>query len=687
MIECGKCGTANHFDGAMFCKNCGAELSSRVAVKVADEPTRVHDKTQPIVTQSDTKEEQSETDFVVTDLPIDEIDAKASDSEQPPGGGFDQLLKRFESDQAVKALPEDAIEPARLSSELGIESPTDYLMREQQEAPENASEIPLPMVGPEVASEVSAERTRPMNETKSLSGIDTHEKRATDQVVSDDDRDRLLNSLQKTLAEEDAASAPQNQLHLDIQQTQTVSRSVEVEVANVVESPPGLETVEVGAAFRSTQTHPQQAVFIKGHRLLFPEKAHLVPGEMITYGNQQYMIKKGSIDRKQLIIGGALGLIVIAVLLIIGFSGATVPKPALYGVVTSAETKEVLAGISVSIPQTGASTVTDEAGMFTFPGLPDGRYDVKMEGTFYEAQMMPTSIINGESKMVHGTLSPLLSQMTSFATTAPRSTNESVVNTGPIFGTLKVKCSISDAMVLVDGKAIGSANQTFKRMMPGTHTVVVTRDGYENWEQQVRIDEEETTTLTVNLTEAKAAGPVEYSADDFFQQAEALLAEKNYTEAIGYYTLALAKDNTLVQAYLRRAEANEASNKTMNARADFRSAADLYLHSNRFADAITCYDKIIEMAPNAFDAYQLRGWAKISSGKYDSGLKDLEKALSFNKDDTQSQFEYGKALYITNNYKESEKILKKIRKYGDDSPEIYAYLALTYLAQGSESDA
>ena len=164
MIECGKCGTANHFDGAMFCKNCGAELSSRVAVKVADEPARVHDKTQPIVTQSDTREEQSETDFVVTDLPIDEVEAKRSASEQPLGGGFDQLLKRFESDQAAKALPEDAIEPAQLSSELGIESPSDYLMREQQEAPENVSEIAVPTVEPTVASEVPAEPTQPKNE-------------------------------------------------------------------------------------------------------------------------------------------------------------------------------------------------------------------------------------------------------------------------------------------------------------------------------------------------------------------------------------------------------------------------------------------------------------------------------------------------------------------------------------------
>jgi Flp pilus assembly protein TadD len=421
--------------------------------------------------------------------------------------------------------------------------------------------------------------------------------------------------------------------------------------------------------------------------LLFPGKAHLVPGEKITYGNHQYTIKKGSIDRKQLIIGGAAGLIVIAVLLIMGFGGSSMPKPSLYGVITDAGTKEVLAGISVSIPQTGASTVTNEAGMFTFPGLPDGRFDIKIEGTLYEAQMMPTSITNGESKMIHGSLSPLPSQGATYASTAIRSTNENVVSSGPLFGALKVKCGVSDAMVLVDGKALGSANQTFKKVTPGTHTIEVKRDGYEVWEQQVKIDEDQTTTLTVNLTEARAAGPVEYTANDFFQQAEALFTEKNYTEAIGYYTLALAKDNSFVQSYLRRAEANEASNKSMNARADFRSAADLYLHSNRFAEAVTCYDKIIEIAPNASDAFQLRGWAKISSGNYEGGLKDLEKALSFNKDDTQSQFEYGKALYITNNYKESEKALKKIRKYGDDSPEIYGYLALTYLAQGNESDA
>lgn len=685
MIECGKCGTANHFDGAIFCKNCGAQLSANVAVKVADDPTTTRAKSQDVASQSDANPVQSEPDFVVTDVPTDEIESKRPQQGQPVGGGFDQLLKRYESEHNANAPTDEPVEQAQLSSDLGIESPTDYLMREQQESQESESDVAESSAsGTGDAGEQSPILWK--KEAQPVASMQTTPKLEKEHVVSDDERNRLLSSLQKTLAEEDsaaAAAAPQPQ----IEKQQWTPPSPEPQPEQMMESSTAQEAVAAAAFGRAAQTHPHQAALLRGHKLTFPEKAHLLPGEMITYGAHQYLIKKGGIDRKQLIIWAAAALLVVVLLLIVGLSGSSAPKPSLFGVVTNTETKEVLPGITVTIQQTGASTVTDEAGMFSFPGMADGRYDLKVEGGLYEAQMLPTSISKGESKMVHSTLSPLLAQRQTVAYTPPSSTDGSVVNTGPLFGSLKVKCSVSDAMVLVDGKALGSVGQTLKRIAPGTHTVEVRRDGYEVWSQQVKIDEDQTTTLTATLAEARPSEPVEYSADDFFQQAEALFNEKNYTEAIGYYTLAIAKNSSMVQAYLRRAEANEASGKNLNARADYRSAADVYLHSNRFADAVGCYDKIIAMSPNASDAYQLRGWAKISSGNYDGGLKDLEKALSFNKEDTQSQFEYGKALYITNNYKESEKVLKKIRKAADEMPEIYGYLALTYLAQGNESDA
>ena len=143
----------------------------------------------------------------------------------------------------------------------------------------------------------------------------------------------------------------------------------------------------------------------------------------------------------------------------------------------------------------------------------------------------------------------------------------------------------------------------------------------------------------------------------------------------------------MVKSYLRRAEAHLQAGKRLNARADYRSAADLYINSAMYSQAIFCYDKIIEFQPDASDAFSLRGWAKISAGDYDNGLADLQKALSFMPDDQQALFDVGKAYYVTNRYKDAEKILKKIRKHGDESPEIYGYLALTELAQGDESDA
>ncbi len=42
MIECSKCGSENHFDGAAFCKRCGAELSAKVAVEVIPEPNQLN---------------------------------------------------------------------------------------------------------------------------------------------------------------------------------------------------------------------------------------------------------------------------------------------------------------------------------------------------------------------------------------------------------------------------------------------------------------------------------------------------------------------------------------------------------------------------------------------------------------------------------------------------------------------
>ena len=379
---------------------------------------------------------------------------------------------------------------------------------------------------------------------------------------------------------------------------------------------------------------------------------------------------------------------VLVIIMIVQSLTAPAPmKAAVFGVVTNSETNEVLAGISVTIPQLNMLTVTDEHGVFKFANIADGRYDVKVEGGLYEARFFPIVIKDNQSDIVYGSVNPILPQSSVSTPVSNPVATANVPEDQPEYGTLKITSNVSDAQVLVDGKALGKVSQTFKRMKPGNRSIVIRADGYQEVAQVVNITGGETTELTANLLLLKSDAPVEYTAEDFFEQAERLQGEQKYIEAVGYYTLALAKDNSMVKAYLRRGEAHLQAGKKLNARADYRSAADLYINSGMYSQAIACYDKIIEFQPNASDAYSLRGWAEIAGGNYDKGLGDLQKALSFTPEDTQALFDVGKANYVTNRYKEAEKILKKIRKHADENPEIHGYLALTQLALGNENDA
>lgn len=684
MIECRKCGSENHFDGAMFCKSCGAELSSsRVTVKLKDDPASEQLQAKHPLTQSVTPNESDEPDYVIKDMlsKQDEQESEELSVESTSGSvsGFDKLLKSYEKSQTQDDMVETTPDESKSTSSLGIESPTDFLLREQSILHRNNAATPK---NPSPVTVVPV-RSRDVDKVKNpLSGSPFHMEAG---AISSDDKGKLIDSLHKTFEAEESASESASGEREEGASASFNERHVEpsvVAVPHFVSSTS--ESVEPRTPASSSTL---VTVSVRGHKLIFPSKVRPLPGESVTYNNHRYLIKKGNIDKKSWALGGVFVVILLAIVLVQGFNNAPVPKPMLFGVVTNSETKEVLAGVSITIPQTGASTITDEHGTFKFVGLADGRYDVKIEGGLYEARFFPITIKDGQSEIVYGTLNPLIPKVQSNNTVTPDPGGETSASAAPQYGGLKIKSNVADATVIVDDKALGMASQTFKKIAPGTHSLEIRRDGYQTYNQTVRVQEGEIVELAVNLDAVKPAAPVEYGASDFFRQAEALMSEKNYSEAIGYYTLALVKDNSMVQAYVRRAEADVLTGKALNARADYRSAADIYLHSSQFADAIGCYDKIIELSPNAADAFQLRGWARISAGDYEKGIKDLEKALSFNKEDTQSQFELGKALYITGNYKDSQKMLKKIRKYGDDSPEIYGYLALAYLAQGDESEA
>ncbi|MGB5105928.1 MAG: tetratricopeptide repeat protein [Candidatus Zixiibacteriota bacterium] len=696
MIECSKCGSENHFDGAAFCKTCGSQLHAKVAIEIADpvSPLSATTKIQTTKIAAPAADIMANDEFTVEDVtdPADsEAELKKIDASVPEGG-IDKLLSLYGNDEPI----EEAQAGAEIeSASLGIESASDFLLRQQTSSPS-----PVSTVQPQVEnvanppidklSEIQAKLTHIEDTDQQVKNpLGGPRRKKKESSVPNDEKDRLLSSLSKSLHTETTyapVSEPNlGELNLHIEATQNSNDPEELTFGAPVQDATQLPSLPVVDSDPAIEVEP--VVLLRGKNLSFPDDVRLFPGDHIEFHDQKYTIRKGAVDKRSWILGGVLVGVLVIIMIVQSLTAPAPMKATVFGVVTNSETNEVLAGISVTIPQLNMLTVTDEHGIFKFAGVADGRYDVKVEGGLYEARFFPIVIQNNQSDIVYGSVNPILPQSSVSTPTQSSVAEASIPENQPEYGTLKISSNVTDALVLVDGKSLGKVSQTFKRMKPGNRNIVIRAEGYQEVAQVVNIIGGETTELTANLLSLQSNTPVEYTAEDFFEQAETLHAEQKFIEAVGYYTLALAKDNSMVKAYLRRGEAHLQAGKKLNARADYRSAADLYINSGMYSQAIACYDKIIEFQPNASDAYSLRGWAQIAGGNYDDGLRDLQKALSFTPDDTQALFDVGKANYVTNRYKEAEKLLKKIRKHADENPEIYGYLALTQLALGNENDA
>lgn len=698
MVQCSKCGSENRFDGAAFCKTCGSKLQAKVAVEVADPVDQLKDTAKiPIVKNNEpvASVPLASEEFTVEDV----SDPEDKDAElrklgaNAPEGGIDKLLSLYGNDEPIEeAQSSEAME----TTSLGIESASDYLLRQQ-----TTNLSPLTQVEKKVEKEVTKPVDRISEIQAKLTPLEDNDqevknplggmrRKNKDTAVPGFDKQRLMSSLEKSLQSETAPGVKFEPSPVEpLLRSEAADKPLQQELTNLGAE---AETEQKATPELALPLEPalmaEPVVYLRGKKLSFPDSVRLFPGDSIEFHDQKYTIRKGAIDKRSWMLGGILVGVLVIIMIVQSLTAPAPMRATLFGVVANSETNEILAGVSVSIPQLNISTVTDEHGMFKFAGVADGRYDVKVEGGLYEARFFPVIIQNSQSDFLYGGINPILAPTSTPARPVQQPIVEaSTTDDQPEYGTLKISSNVADAQVLVDGKSLGKVSQTFKRMKPGNRNIVIRAEGYQDVEQVVNITGGETTELTANLLALQSDAPVEYTAEDFYEQAETLYGEQKYIEAVGYYTLALAKDNSMVKAYLRRGEAHLQAGKKLNARADYRSAADLYLNSGMYSQAIACYDKIIEFQPNAADAFSLRGWAEIASGSFDNGLADLQKALSFTPEDTQALFDVGKAFYVTNRYKDSEKTLKKIRKHADENPEIHGYLALTQLALGNENDA
>ena len=78
----------------------------------------------------------------------------------------------------------------------------------------------------------------------------------------------------------------------------------------------------------------------------------------------------------------------------------------------------------------------------------------------------------------------------------------------PIYGSMTLTSSPSDAVVYVDGKKVGTSPLIVNELLVGTHRIRLEKDGYDNQEKTVQIAENQESMLEFTLTKAVAKAPV-----------------------------------------------------------------------------------------------------------------------------------------------------------------------------------
>lgn len=97
----------------------------------------------------------------------------------------------------------------------------------------------------------------------------------------------------------------------------------------------------------------------------------------------------------------------------------------------------------------------------------------------------------------------------------------------------------------------------------------------------------------------------------------------------------------------------------------------LMMNYGKYAEAEEAFDKAIKYDKNNYEAYYLRGCAKINAKKYQNAILDLEKAIELKPDYADAYFNIGRTYFLLNDEEKACEYYKLADKYGRPNLEDY----------------
>jgi len=443
----------------------------------------------------------------------------------------------------------------------------------------------------------------------------------------------------------------------------------------------------------------------------------LIANDLLTINGREYILKPKQIKTGYLIGGAAVAFTILFIM----FASMLTPSSDngegnLVGVVLDQYNQPYLQGATIRIPELDDLTVeSDPRGFFSAGLIPVGTYQVEYIIDGQVVQVEQASVTGDEIRMLFlkpgsaGEIAaraeqpqqesraqptakapatePKKSPTTTVAKQTPSKTKSSSKSSQSSYGKVILQANVSNARFEMDGAILGAGNLTYTKIKPGRHRYRVSADGYEVAEGSFSLDGGDDHQLVVNLKPLARAKKVEsFNADDYLYSGKTALESGDYRTAINDLTQLIGQVPSHADAYFYRAQASDKLRENEKACADYMRAAEIYQIKRKLGQALTCYNKVIEIDEKNLTAYIGRGNLYLRKGEELAAIADFDKATYLDKRCYQAYFGLGEARFKQQQFKKAISHFKDARSINERDPLVHQYLMLAYMAVNDDKN-
>jgi len=438
--------------------------------------------------------------------------------------------------------------------------------------------------------------------------------------------------------------------------------------------------------------------YFKGNFIQIVGNPYLHAGDEVSVNEKHYLLKPKKLGRKVTIGLFAGGLAIILFIIGLQFIDPTVSgKGEIVGMILNENNQPYLEGARVTIPALNKTTKSNAQGFFRFELIPTGSYELAYELSGNRVGRANATVTSDQTTlMAFGETGQVLNTPSSLRTESPEvrtfppgaqkveerkiSQPETQPRAKAEFGKVEMKANVPDARLTVDDKVLGSGNNIYANIKVGERTIKVDKPGYSEYTAAIKVDANQTSTISANLQPVSKEAAVAASVEDHITRGNLAFASGDHQKAIDEYTSALNLQPGSKDAYQKRAEAYSKAGSISKAVEDYIRLGEMYRLGQLNDKAISSFSTALAYEPKNKIALVGRGGARLDNGEYSPALNDFEAALKIDDQFYPALFGGGVSQFKLGNNKQADKYLKNAYKLNQSDPYLYQYMMLNYLA-------